>query len=303
MQENILHFFQTLATPALDFVFEAITFLGEEYVAIAIISWVYWNFSKKEGIILALVFMISTFINQFTKILFHTQRPFMVLENIEGKRQATATGYSFPSGHAQGASTLYYSLFLIFKRQWILICAIILAFLVAISRVYLGVHWPIDVTFGLIFGFLIPFLFYSVLHKNYENAEHFQSLLIKILLSAYFLSTLLFLYNFFIYQNELEFNDAYKVLGVFTGTILGYFFQEKQVRFAVEQKTKAKIIRYALGIATTIGLLIGLKILFAAPLIFLYLRYLIVGAWITGFYPMLGVKLRLFEKCKCEKKF
>jgi len=296
MQENILKFFQSISTPFLDFLFQAITFLGEQYVTIAIVSWLYWNYSKKEGFLLTFIYMISVFVNLFAKILVHTQRPFQVLDNIEGKRLTTATGYSFPSGHTQGASTLYFGLALIFKKRWLYITAIVLSVLVALSRIYLGVHWPVDVFFGMLFGFVIPYIFYSFLRKHYDNKTIFNELLIKITVAVYILAYFLAVYNYFFYRNELEVSDLLKVLGVFTGTVVGFILQEKKLTFIVEQKMYLKIIRYLIGVLIAVGLLVGLKFLFPEMGIFNYFRYLIVGAWVSGLYPMLGVKLGLFNQ-------
>jgi undecaprenyl-diphosphatase len=60
------------------------------------------------------------------------------------------SGYSFPSGHSAQAAAGAYSLALMWphRRVWIYIIALI----VAVSRVYLGVHYPIDVAVGLIVG-------------------------------------------------------------------------------------------------------------------------------------------------------
>lgn len=295
MQESILKFFQSMASPAWDIIFEVITFLGEQYVTIAIVSWIYWNFSKKDGIIFTLIYMLSAFFNLFLKILFHTKRPFMVLDYIEGKRIHTATGYSFPSGHTQGAATLYFGLAHLIQKKSFWYLASILAVLVAVSRLYLGVHWPVDVLFGLVFGFLFPFLLFDFLRKQYTNKENFNTLLIKLLVIVYTLTWLLSAYNFFLYGNKLEFADMFKIVGVLTGAITGYLIQEKKLTFAVEANFSYKIIRYLLGLLTSVGLLIGLKFLLPENNWFNYLRYLIVGFWISGLFPMLGVKFKLFK--------
>lgn len=62
-------------------------------------------------------------------------------------------GYSFPSGHSMSsfcAATFLWQV----KRQWG-IAAMILAFFIAFSRLYLYVHFPSDVLVGSIFGCLI----------------------------------------------------------------------------------------------------------------------------------------------------
>jgi len=70
--------------------------------------------------------------------------------------------YGFVSSHAANAFAIY-PLFVVFifgfnelkKRRRIMIVALILASLIAYSRVYNGVHWPADVVGGAILGYLI----------------------------------------------------------------------------------------------------------------------------------------------------
>lgn len=74
---------------------------------------------------------------------------------------ASASGYSFPSGHALGSAALYLSLALVAARMWrrarawLLVAAVVISVAVATSRVLLGVHFPSDVVAGLILGWAI----------------------------------------------------------------------------------------------------------------------------------------------------
>ncbi|RKX87548.1 MAG: phosphoesterase PA-phosphatase, partial [Spirochaetes bacterium] len=170
MQESILLFFQNIANPVLDFFFELITMLGEKNILIAGIAWMFWNVDKKKGFILSFTLLFSLFLNAVLKISIHNSRPFEVIPEILGKRVQTATGYSFPSGHTQGATTFYLVLSLILKKRWIYITAIAISLLVALSRIYLGVHWPVDVIGGLVAGAVVAILMYKILSALYDKS-------------------------------------------------------------------------------------------------------------------------------------
>jgi len=71
--------------------------------------------------------------------------------------------YSFFSAHASNAMAIaiFFSLVLIKKLKIIVPVLIIWAFFVAYSRVYIGVHFPLDVATGMLFGAMYGFLFYK----------------------------------------------------------------------------------------------------------------------------------------------
>jgi undecaprenyl-diphosphatase len=77
-----------------------------------------------------------------------------------GHRLVDAGGYSYPSGHAVSAAVLYVTLALVgskhFKgpayRHMLVALAVMVTLLVAASRVYLGVHYPSDITSGTALG-------------------------------------------------------------------------------------------------------------------------------------------------------
>ena len=61
--------------------------------------------------------------------------------------------YSFPSGHA--ANSILFLLFFVFfakRRQWSLVLMSLWVLLFAYSRIYLGVHYPLDILFGFLMG-------------------------------------------------------------------------------------------------------------------------------------------------------
>jgi len=89
---------------------------------------------------LGFAYLFSGLANTGIKEICRVPRPFELLD-IDPMRVETAGGYSFPSGHTQQASSLLIVLMEAIKKKWFYILASLLIILVALSRIYLGVHW------------------------------------------------------------------------------------------------------------------------------------------------------------------
>jgi membrane-associated phospholipid phosphatase len=71
------------------------------------------------------------------------------------------TGYSFPSAHASNHFAIAVFLIVVFykRHKWVLPAALIWATAISFAQVYVGVHYPVDVTVGAIYGTLVGLLF------------------------------------------------------------------------------------------------------------------------------------------------
>ena len=149
--------------------------------------------------------------------------------------------------------------------------------LVAISRLYLGVHYPKDVLFGAIFGILTSFITYKLFNKvNNKIALYFITFII-------FIPALLYAHS----------ADFIKGMGTFLGFALGIYVEKKYVNFSVEGKSANKILRVVIGLAILILLKVGLKVVFPNKLVFHFLRYFIIVFFGIGLYPAIFKKLKL----------
>lgn len=154
----VVHFINIFRPEALTPIFEAITFLGNSTVVTGILAITIVVSLIRRRWTSAFLFVTSVAGSQLFVFLLKQfiarPRPSV------GYRVIEASGYSFPSGHASVAMALYGLLWYIIFRalpSWSLriIWTIISAFLIggiAISRVYLGVHYPSDIAAGLAFG-------------------------------------------------------------------------------------------------------------------------------------------------------
>jgi membrane-associated phospholipid phosphatase len=141
---------QAASGNALDPLFIVITWLGDAYVYLALLPLALWIGSGHRGIRLALLLLTSMYVNLLVKDLCAIPRPFDMSAAIQAKD--TASTYAFPSGHAQGVTTLWLGLAAIYRRRYPLLAGAVLIPLVSFSRVYLGVHYPQDVIGGAILG-------------------------------------------------------------------------------------------------------------------------------------------------------
>ena len=130
---------------------------GEETFYILVASIIFWCVNKKFGYKLGFALLTSTIVNNALKDIVNSPRP-IGISGIRSLRIETATGQSFPSGHTQGSTTFWVSCIIQIKKKWIYIVGILVIILVGFSRMYLGVHYPIDVIGGIVIGIIWIFL-------------------------------------------------------------------------------------------------------------------------------------------------
>ncbi len=138
----------------------------------------YWMVNKRNGLYMLASYALTMGINSIVKLTVCAYRPWIRDERIRpaGDAIATATGYSFPSGHTVSAGSICGSLAITAwkKMKWVSVLCLILFLLTAFSRNYLGVHTPQDVIAAslesILCLFLIARLFrYLQVHPDKEN--------------------------------------------------------------------------------------------------------------------------------------
>lgn len=273
---NIIRAIQSIANPFLDGLFQFITMFGEEAILIPLIAVIYWAFNKRMGEFIAYASLTSVLVNGAIKDIFKAKRP-IGEPGIRSLRVETATGYSFPSGHTQGTASFWSAIAIYLKNNYMYAISALIIILVAISRLYLGVHYPKDVLFGAIFGILTSFITYKLFNKvNNKTALYFITFII-------FIPALLYAHS----------ADFIKGMGTFLGFALGIYVEKKYVNFSVEGKSVNKILRVVIGLAILILLKVGLKAVFPNKLVFHFLRYFIIVFFGIGLYPAIFKKLKL----------
>lgn len=157
---DVVYAIQTIATPWLDTVMTLVTDLGSEEAYIAMVIAAYLAIDARAGQRLGLLLVTSFFINQYAKGWFDTLRPFEIDPDVVRTQRALegAGGAGFPSGHAQSSATFWLYAAVLARRAWFWPVAIALVALIAFSRLYLGVHVPIDIAGGLAIGVALVLL-------------------------------------------------------------------------------------------------------------------------------------------------
>lgn len=171
MDFKILYLINNLHNPILDKIMIGLTYLGDAglfWIILAIIL-LFIKKTRKCGILMLISMAFGLIIgNGILKNLIARSRPCWIDTGIQLLIK-NPTDYSFPSGHTLASFEAATMIFLHNKKLGII--SLILAVLIAFSRMYLFVHFPTDILGGAILGILISIIVYKIAQKVVKNKE------------------------------------------------------------------------------------------------------------------------------------
>lgn len=293
---RLLYFFEGIRQPWLDKIMLVFTEFGGETLFMALAIGMFWCYSKRTGYYMLSVGFIGTIFNQFLKLVFRISRPWVQdpeFTIVEAAR-ADATGYSFPSGHTQNAASTMLCPAMMTKHKGIKIVLWAVYILVAISRMYLGVHMPLDVGVSLAAGLALVFALRPLFAGGEPSPRRMYALLIAMLGMAA-------LYTFYVeawrFPADVELENlehgtktAYTLLGAVAGMLFSYWLDQRYVHFSVKGSLPAQAVKLVVGLAVTVGIRMALKsplnALFGGAPVADAFRYFIMVVFAAGVWPM-----------------
>ena len=297
---SFLYFLEDLRNPVLDFFFSFITLFGEETIFMAIGMIVFWCVDKFKGYYLLCVGFFGTILNQFLKIVCRVPRPWVKDPSftiVESAKEA-AGGYSFPSGHTQTSVGLYGGIARVANNKAFRISMIVLAALVALSRMYLGVHTPADVLVSVAIATVLIFMAYPIFKKAENSPKVMYALLFSFVgvMVAYLCFVLLFPFPAEVYAADAVHNlesaqkNGYTLLGCALGLLVAYTADLKWIKFETKAVWWAQVLKVLGGLVAVLLvkelLRAPLDALFDGHLVARSIRYFLMVVVAGVIWPM-----------------
>jgi len=292
---ELLYLLENIRNPVLDAIVALITHLGGETVFIVIALIFYWCIDKKRGYYILSVCFIGTLINQFLKLMFRIPRPwvkdpdFTIVESA----RAEATGYSFPSGHTQNVTGYLGGIARTSKRKVVQIISVVLIILTAFSRMYLGVHTPLDVGVSLVIGAVLVFALHPI-YKKADDPKFLYGLMAGLLVIS-------IIYTAFVenhaWPSDIDpdnlasgIKNGWTLTGCSAAMLIACIIDTKKINFRTEAPLLGQIIKIAVGL----GIALLLKSVLKAPLEAIFdgagiaraLRYFIMVIFAAVIWPL-----------------
>ncbi|MBR6881219.1 MAG: phosphatase PAP2 family protein [Clostridiales bacterium] len=297
-EPEVIIFLQRILGEAEKYIATFLTYLGEDFLLVGILIFMYWCIDKRYARNIALLVIAGTAAGPMIKNIAKRRRPYMVHDEISCLRPPSSgdindisiQGFSFPSGHSTNSTLLYGSLALRKGMRRILrIILIIIPLLVGLSRIILGVHYPTDVLGGYLLG-IILIIFNSLLRKKIRN-EHF----------IFLIYTLLLFPGFFWCHTD----DYFTGFGMLLGFWAAYAFDEKYAGSEVTRDPLRAFVRISGGLIIFGVLSFLLKMPFTEeflkedsliPHLIRSGRYAVIMFAVLGVYPLFFGKIKAIAR-------
>jgi len=290
---------------------KAITILGDETFYLLFMPLVYWCVNALAGFRIGIMLLLSASTNSFFKMIFKSPRPYWLTDKI--KAGAFHDSFGLPSGHAQNSAAVWGWTAKENNKTvatWILSVMILL---IGLSRIFLGVHFISDVLLGWTIGAVLVLIF---AHYSKQIGQNLLKLSLpkKLLLTA--LSALLMILlpalvkshssswqvpaEWIALAGEIDsmnLNGALTTAGVWFGMLAGFsILLHRNGILQSHLGSWQKAVRFLIGIVGVFALYAGLGKLFPKNLglismILRFIRYSLIGFWVSWWGPMLFQKL------------
>lgn len=301
-----------------------LSFFGDEEFFLMVMPILYWSLDAAIGLRVGLILLISSGLNHTLKLVFHSPRPFYYDEAVRAFDNETTFG--IPSGHAQNSASVWGLLAALVSRSlpafgkiaWA--AALLLTFLIGLSRLYVGMHFPTDVLMGWAVGFALVWVFLK-LEAPITNRFRNQPLSTSIL-AIFGASLVLILLDVLarlslgawsvpqgwidtaaltrpdVVPHPLAMEGIFTSAGAMFGLGAGALWMRSSGGFSASGTPWKRLARYPIGVIGVAILWFGLgeifpreEALFSYTL--RYIRYALVGLWISALAPMLFIRLGL----------
>jgi membrane-associated phospholipid phosphatase len=298
------------------------SFLGTDQFFLLILPLIYWSLDSALGIRMAIYLMISISVNWILKIIFHSPRPNWIDPSVVPF--GFENSFGIPSGHAQNAVVIFGLIASVLRKTWAWVLAVAFVFLIGFSRLVLGLHYPGDVLAGWIVGAILLYLLLSLerpvlawMQPKDRGVQLIVSLgftIVLILVSASVTLYVLQIWKLPSSWFENAMGNAQEALfdpflldvmlaagGALFGLAGGYIMIRSQGGFRMEGNLLQRCLRYVLGVAGLLVIRYGLGMIFPEQPGLIsyglrYLRYALIGFWISWWAPLLFIRLRLADQ-------
>ena len=286
---NVIIWMQSMRSPVVDAIFTVGSFLGEEEFFFLLFATLLWAIDMRMGFRIGIIFLISVYVNSLAKELFAHPRPFDLDRSVATPQPGL--GYGLPSGHAQNAVVIWGGLAAWQRTTLAWIGAIGIALLIGLSRIYRGVHFPTDVLGGWTIGAILLILGLTLARRigtrvpTWPLAAQLSLALVgPAVLAAVFPDS-----------------GAVTAMGTLAGAGGGIAIAVRRLRLVAGGALWLRILRLMVGLVILLGLYVGLKRVFPGEesslyFVFRFVRYVLLGSWVTLGAPWLFDILRLTRR-------
>ena len=287
---EFLKILEGIRTSFLDNLFYILTYGGEELMLLGFVGILFWCVDKKTAYRIVFSYLPSILIINTLKITFKVERPWVrdpSLTIVE-KARASATGYSFPSGHTQCAVSLWGTLAVKARQIWKKILCFAIIAVVMFSRMYLGVHTPADVLTSFVISVVVV-IFVNMLIDRIEITKKHRLIIMIFLITLgvfYVIYTLILLkYGHVSYSDAA---DGCKGAAAGIAFAASWYAESVYIRFDPKCKNIwLQILKVAMGLGGVMIIRSGIKALFDSNILIDMIRYFLMMSWAMLAMPLL----------------